>query len=116
MDDEKHKLHTGVGNKQILKNLELLATTDVDINIRIPLIKGVNDDLENIKQTAEFINTLEKPPIMVNILPYHNIAQKKYEKLGRLEKFVKMEEPEQQIQQKIIKQFEFYGIKAIIGG
>ncbi|HIP45250.1 MAG TPA: hypothetical protein EYG93_07995 [Sulfurospirillum arcachonense] len=116
MDDEKHKLHTGVGNKQILKNLQLLATTTVDINIRIPLIRGVNDDLENIKQTAEFINTLEKPPIMVNILPYHNIAQKKYEKLGRLEKFVKMEEPEQQIQQKIIKHFEFYGIKAIIGG
>ena len=76
----------------------------------------MNDDLENIKQTAEFINKLEKPPIMVNILPYHNIAQKKYEKLGKLEKFVKMEEPEQQIQQKIIKQFKSYGIKAIIGG
>ena len=116
MDDEKHKKYTGVSNTQILKNLELLGKTNVDINIRIPLIKDLNDDLENIKRTAEFINTLEKPPIMVNILPYHNIAQKKYEKLGRANKFVKMEEPQVQIQQKIIKQFEFYGIKAIIGG
>jgi len=116
MDEEKHKKFTGVSNTQILKNLQLLAKTDVDINIRIPLIKNVNDDMENIKKTAEFINTLEKPPIMVNILPYHNIAQKKYEKLGRLENFIKMEEPNIQTQKRVIEQFEFYGIKAIIGG
>jgi len=107
MDDEKHKLHTGVGNKQILKNLQLLATTTVDINIRIPLIRGVNDDLENIKQTAEFINTLEKPPIMVNILPYHNIAQKKYEKLGRLEKFVKWKSQSNRYSKKLLNILSF---------
>ena len=88
----------------------------VNINIRIPLIKDVNDDLENIKQTAKFINTLKKPPVLVNILPYHNVAQKKYEKLGKLEKFVPMEEPQDELQKKIIKEFELYGIKAIIGG
>ena len=116
MDDEKHKFHTLVSNVQILKNLQLLSTTDANINIRIPLIKDVNDDLENIKQTAEFIHTLKKPPILVNILPYHNIAKKKYEKLGRLERFVPMEEPQNELQKKIVEQFEFYGIKAIIGG
>ncbi len=37
---------------------------------------------------------------MVNILPYHNIAQKKYEKLGREDSFVKMKEPELKRQKK----------------
>lgn len=116
MDDKKHKKYTGVSNVQILKNLTLLSQTGADINIRIPLIKDVNDDIDNIKKTAEFIKTLQKPPIMVNLLPYHNIAQKKYEKLGRKEKFIKMEEPKSNHQKKIIKLFESYGIKAIIGG
>lgn len=116
MDDEKHKKYTGVSNVQILKNLELLAKTNVNINIRIPLIQGVNDDYKNIIETAKFILTLKKTPIMVNILPYHNIAQKKYEKLGKKSSFVKMEEPDIPTQKEIIKIFESYGIKAIIGG
>ncbi len=116
MDDEKHKQYTGVSNTQILSNLQLLASTDVNINIRIPLIKGVNDDDENIHQTALFINTLHKKPLMVNILPYHSIAQKKYEKLGRIEKFIKMEEPDVACQKRVISLFESHGVKAMIGG
>ena len=116
MDDAKHKQYTGVSNVQILSNLQLLASTDVNINIRIPLIKGVNDDDENIHQTALFINALHKKPLMVNILPYHSIAQKKYEKLGRIEKFIKMEEPDIACQKRVINLFESHGIKAMIGG
>ena len=116
MDDEKHKRFTGVSNSQILKNLQLLSRLDVDINIRIPLIKGVNEDEENITKTAKFIKSLKKPPLLVNILPYHSIAQKKYEKLGRLHEFVKLEEPTKKEQQRVIDIFDSYGIKAIIGG
>ncbi|MDD3343970.1 MAG: glycyl-radical enzyme activating protein [Sulfurospirillaceae bacterium] len=116
MDDAKHKQYTGVSNAQILSNLQLLATTNVNINIRIPLISGVNDDDENIHQTAQFIKSLKKALVMVNILPYHNIAQKKYEKLGKISHFIKMEEPDKMRQKKIIELFNSYGIDAVIGG
>jgi pyruvate formate lyase activating enzyme len=53
---------------------------------------------------------------MVNILPYHNIAQKKYEKLGRIQDFVKFEEPDKKTQQRVLDIFDSYGIKAMIGG
>ena len=51
MDSAKHKEYTGVKNEVILENLEALADSGANINIRIPLIKGVNDDEKNINQT-----------------------------------------------------------------
>lgn len=116
MDDEKHKLYTSVSNKKILYNLKLLAKQNVRINIRIPLIKDVNDDDENIHKTAQFIKTLENTPAIINILPYHNIAQKKYEKLGSIERFVKLQEPEAIRQQEVLDIFKSYDLHAIIGG
>ncbi len=83
MDSEKHKKYTGVPNEKILENLKLLAETDVDINIRIPLIKGVNDDEENMQQSVAFIASLTGKKKLVNILPFHNIASKKYKKLAK---------------------------------
>lgn len=116
MDDEKHKEYTGVGNEQILENLKSLAETGASINIRIPLIKGVNDDQKNIMKTATFISSLAGDKKKINILPYHNIAAKKYEKLGGKYNENGMEEPSEEEQQKIISTFESYGLEAVIGG
>ena len=44
MDSEKHKKYTGVPNEKILENLKALSATGAKIDIRIPLIHGVNDD------------------------------------------------------------------------
>jgi len=116
MDDEKHKKYTGISNNQILENLKALAETGADINIRIPLIKGVNDDEENMEQTAAFIAGLSGEKMMINILPYHNIAAGKYEKLGGEYQEKGMAEPNGKRQQKIINIFEDYGLEAAIGG
>lgn len=116
MDSAKHKKYTGVANEGILKNLQTLAASGAEINIRIPLIKGVNDDEENIQQSAAFIASLAGDKKQVNILPYHNIAAKKYEKLGQIYNQGIMAEPEEVRQQYVIDVFESYGIKTIIGG
>ena len=73
MDNTKHKKYTGVTNELILSNLQELAKIDVDIYIRIPLIKKVNDDYENISKSAKFISELERRPKMVNILLNTNL-------------------------------------------
>jgi len=116
MDDEKHQKYTGVSNRQILENLEALSEAGASINIRIPLIKGVNDDDENIEQTAAFIAGLPGETKEINILPYHNIAAKKYEKLGGEYLENGMGEPAEERQQQIINKFKVFGLEAVIGG
>jgi pyruvate formate lyase activating enzyme len=116
MDYEKHKEWTGVSNKKILENLIALAETGVDMNIRIPLIKGVNDDDENIHESAKFIAALKGTPPIVNILPFHNIAEKKYEKLGLDYSKGTMGEPDMNRQHAVLEIFKSYGINAMIGG
>ena len=116
MDSVKHKQYTGVPNEGILKNLKLLAASGAEINIRIPLIHGVNDDEENIQQSAAFIASLKGEKKQVNILPYHNIASKKYEKLGQIYNPGIMAQPDEDRQQYVLDVFKSYGLKAMVGG
>jgi pyruvate formate lyase activating enzyme len=58
LDDDIHQKYTGVSNKSILDNLTLLSEKHgarVKIHARLPLIKDVNDDLEMLTRTAEFL-------------------------------------------------------------
>lgn len=116
MDSDKHKKWTGVHNEKILDNLKLVASVGMRLNIRIPLIKGVNDDDENIYASAKFIAALEGEKPIVNVLPYHNIAEKKYTKLGKHYDERIMAEPDIGRQNKILDIFKTYGVNAIIGG
>jgi len=116
MDSAKHKKYTGVPNETILKNLQALAETGAEINIRIPLIKGVNDDKENIRQSAAFIDSLAGERKKVNILPYHGIAEKKYEKLGEVYDSGTMAEPDEDRQAFAREVFESYGFEVVVGG
>lgn len=116
MDSEKHRKWVGVPNEKILENLTLLAKTGVKIIIRIPLIGRVNDDAENMKSTARYVASLSGEKKEVNLLPYHKIAQTKYQKLGRPDDFQLLEEPTKEAQQQAISIFQEYGIKASIGG
>ena len=116
MDPEKHRKWTGVTNEKILENLKTLADTGAKIIIRIPLIGGVNDDAENIETTARFVAGLSGVKKEVNLLPYHKIAQTKYQKLGRPEDFQLLKEPSREIQLQAISIFQKYGLMATIGG
>ena len=116
MDSDTHLKWTGVRNENILANLKTLAATGASINIRIPLIDGVNADDQNIIETARFISALEGPPKQVNILPYHKIAENKYIKLGREINLEGMAEPTPERQQEIVKLFESHGLEVIVGG
>lgn len=114
MDPEKHKKWTGVSNKKILDNLKTLASNRSEYIIRLPLIGGVNDDVENITETARFISSLAGNHKEVNLLPYHKIAQTKYGKLGRPDEFKLLEEPGHAAKMRAIAIFMEYGIKASI--
>lgn len=116
MDSEKHRKWTGVGNEIILHNLEVLAGTGASINIRIPLVRSVNDDTNNINQTASFIAALPGEKKNVNILPYHNIMISKHMRLGSIFNAKTMSEPGGEELEDIVDTFTQYGLKAMIGG
>lgn len=116
IDSEKHWKWVGAPNEKILENLKILAKTGANIIIRIPLIGGVNDDLENMTETARFVSELSGEKKVVNLLPYHKIAQTKYQKLGRFEEFQLLQEPTKEAQTRAVSIFQQLGLVASIGG
>jgi len=81
-DPEIHKKFTGVDNALILDNLKHLCLSATDFCIRIPLIPGVNDTMENMEQTALLIKDA-KHLQHVELLPYHQTAPAKYAMVGK---------------------------------
>lgn len=80
MDDTTHRKLTGVSNVTILENLKAAALVHSQIIVRIPVIPGINDEIENIQQTADF--AAEVGVSCVELLPYHNLGEVKYGQLG----------------------------------
>nr|UWI51158.1 glycyl-radical enzyme activating protein [Clostridioides difficile] len=81
MDDNVHRVYTGVSNKGILENICRLSRLNKSMVIRVPIISGVNDSEENIRNTALFVkqNVLGGK---MELLPYHKFGLDKYKALG----------------------------------
>lgn len=116
MNTQAHRTWVGADNTLILKNLRLISDNDKEYHIRIPLVEGVNTDDENITETIAFLNGLRRKPTVVGLLPYHNIASKKYEKLGRKYNENGMEEPSKERLVHIHSVFTANRLNAVIGG
>lgn len=82
IDPSIHKNVTGVDNQIILENLIRISNLTKTI-VRIPVIPNVNDNIEAIREIAEFTK-LMKNINEINLLPYHNFGENKYNLLGRI--------------------------------
>jgi pyruvate formate lyase activating enzyme len=80
-EQQKHKALTGVSNKLILSNLELIVRKNTDIEIRCPLVPGLNNTNEFFKEIAE-ISARFQHQIPIRIMPYHNTGNGKLERYG----------------------------------
>ena len=78
MDSEKHRQIIGVPNELILDNARRLASAGKKMQVRIPVIPMFNNDVENIRATAEFCRELGDAVTVVQLLPYHNLGVTKY--------------------------------------
>jgi pyruvate formate lyase activating enzyme len=116
MNNYSHRRWTGVDNGLILQNLRLIASHDKEYHIRIPLVDGVNSDEDNIGETISFLNGLKNRPSVVALLPYHNIAMKKFEKLGKSYQEDGMGKPSDERVELIRAQFQQQGFNVNIGG
>jgi pyruvate formate lyase activating enzyme len=116
MDAARHRELTGVDNRLILDNLKALATTGTQIEIRVPLIAGLNDDRQNLEQMATFIAQLPGPRPKLSFLPFHNVAENKYRKLGQIYDFSEMAVPGTKRLQQAVDICAAHGLIASVGG
>ena len=114
MDEKKHIKYTGVSNKPILENLKRLAENGSNIQVRFPIIPGINDDKDNVTETAEFVASCRIKNI--SLLPYHRAGIEKYKGLSRVYKVKKIKTPSDQDLNLIEEELEAFGLKVRIGG
>ncbi len=81
MDEAQHKMLTGVGNRTILANIAALSQWHPRVIVRVPLIRGINDSEENFRTLCAFLKA-ETRVSGVELLPYHDYGQAKYEAVG----------------------------------
>lgn len=81
IDCSDHKALTGFGNENILDLAQYLSEKNVPVWIRHVLVPGINDDDFSLNKLHKFIKTLKNVQ-RVEILPYHNLGEFKYEDLG----------------------------------
>lgn len=82
LDNEKHIQFTGAENTQILMNLLSLSTPSPDMIIRIPVIPGFNDSIEQMREISIFLSELSVPVRKIEPIPYHRLGRQKYAALG----------------------------------
>ena len=118
MNSEMHQRYTGVPNKQILQNIQMLSEMGHPFWIRIPLIVGVNADDESLTASAEFLASLPTKPEVVNLLVYHDVGIGKHARLGTTynPEGIQMEAPSEQVQQQALDIMKRKGLNTKIGG
>ncbi|MCT8977212.1 choline TMA-lyase-activating enzyme [Clostridium sp. CX1] len=84
IDSDKHFQWTGVRNEQILENLKELLRRKYNVKIRMPLLKGVNDQKEDIEKVMELLKPYKDYRNFkgIDLLPYHKMGVNKYKQLG----------------------------------
>lgn len=116
INNEKHKKFTGRSNDLILDNLIKLSEKNANINVRIPLIEGVNVDEKNL-EILKIIEFLKGTNVKeVNLLPYHNIGMHKYKKLYKEYEGLEFKRPNDNKLEEIKSLFELNNFKTKIGG
>ncbi|WP_333870650.1 trans-4-hydroxy-L-proline dehydratase activase [Desulforamulus putei] len=114
MDPVLHEKYTGKDNRLILDNLQRLVAGGARINLRVPLIEGINTDRSHILDLIDFVKGLNIS--LVNLLPYHATGSSKYLKLHRDYPHHLLARPSDEKMEEIKNLFEVHNLKVKIGG
>ena len=114
INNEIHAWYTGVGNALILENFKKIVDMGKEIVARIPIIPTVNTDSETIE---EYISLLKQLKVKsVNVLPFHQLGEAKYEMIGLPYAFKGVKPPSCDLMKSIKQRISDVGIDVKIGG
>lgn len=114
LNSEKHRQYTGKPNELILSNAKIVAASGVETLFRMPLIPGINDDSQNIKETAEFLHGLGDNALRIELMPYHRLGKGKYESLDKEFHLSEILSPEPNEIDSVKNEFADYNITCLI--
>jgi pyruvate formate lyase activating enzyme len=112
MDPERHKEYTGASNLRILDNLCKLDVQRIPIEIRMPIIPGINDGRDAVEAASELFVSYESIT-GVRILPYHRLAGEKYISLGYENTMPDVDPPDDEKMREIAGWIRAYGLDVI---
>lgn len=80
-DDTNHKKYTGVSNANVIENLKKLNEINKPVIVRTPLIPGVADSLDNLRNIAKLLEGMENV-ICYELLNFNPLGDSKYKGLN----------------------------------
>lgn len=85
MDPVKHNELVGVSNELILTNMKELLHRRYNVKVRMPMLKGINDNKEEIDAVIKFLMPFrdDKNFKGIDLLPYHKLGVNKYNQLDK---------------------------------
>lgn len=114
MDSARHRAATGEANTAILNNARLAATLGIQMMIRVPVIPGFNDDLNQITAIGKFARELGVSEL--HLLPYHKYGITKYASLGRAYTLSEANAPTQSQMDSFRDELQALRLRVRIGG
>ncbi len=114
MDPDKHMQYTGDTNEIILENLMFINKKGSPIEIRIPLVPGVNDNDDFLESAGSFMAGLKQIQ-KVKVLPYHSLAGSKYLSIGKENTMPDVESPSDERLREVAGKLRRYGLNAVSG-
>jgi pyruvate formate lyase activating enzyme len=115
MDNASHQRFTSVSNQLVLQNLQLLSRRGHNLIVRVPIIPGITDDDENLRQIGAFVAALPQPH-PIELLPYHHIGADKYHRLNIAYKLPNIQPPSPERMDEIVEKLQNFDVAVKIGG
>ena len=112
LDAAAHRRLTGGSNEMILDNLTRLAATDIELNVRIPIVPGLTDGDDQLAEIAGFIRTLKHTPLL-ELLAYHPLGRGKRAGMGRGAEVEDLQPPSNEHMQGLCRVFTARGLPVI---
>lgn len=108
---ELHRRLTGLDNEPVLGFARRLASLSRPAWIRFVLVPGWTDNLDEIERLASFVAALGNVQ-RVDVLPFHQLGQFKWEQLGMDYLLRNVEPPPPTLIQQAITRFQTLGLNA----
>lgn len=115
IDNVSHQKYTGIPVYEILRNLKWLDENKKNVILRFPVIPEITNTEKNISEIKSFIKSL-KNINRINLLPYHNISNGKYERFKKVNKMKDTSPLSDHEMESLKSEFEEIGFKVGIGG
>lgn len=108
----QHKDAVGKSNQLIIRNLHQIPSK-VKVWLRVPLIPGYNDSLENLQRLGRL--AVEINAERVSLLPFNRFGEGKYPRIGKKYNYGKAKDIEEETIQDVKSMIEYFGVTVTIG-